>query len=313
MTCQPVGAAFGITEWSAPQRAEGSPSLWYVTDGSPKRTAVIIELMATLSTVKKVRQVLDLFATESPEWGVSDVATRLGMPRSSTHALLSSLADIGLLQWREGGRYTIGWRALELASARRGSMDVRMTVDPILQDLSRGFRETVHLAVLDRFSVLYVDRLLGAHNITVQGMPIGSRIDPHCTGVGKALVAYLPPEQLDEYLVATRRTQHTRRTLTDADELRTEFATIRSRGYALDRGELVADVYCVAAPIRDDLGEVVAALSMSAPVHRFEQNQETYIAAVKAAGVQASRALVLAKEGKMSRPSLPRTVENGTN
>ena len=106
--------------------------------------------MAALQTVQKIGPVLDLFTVERPEWGVSEVAGELGVPRSSAHALLASLVDIGLLQCRARGRYRIGWRVVELNQALQGTVDVKSCAAPILQALSEKLGETTHLAVLER-------------------------------------------------------------------------------------------------------------------------------------------------------------------
>lgn len=248
--------------------------------------------MATLNTLTKVGLVLDLFRPESPDWGVSGVAKELGIPRSSAHALLSSLADIGVLQWREGGRYRVGWRVLELAEVQRGTIDVRAATEPVLQQLARTHGETCHLAVRDRNAVLYLDKVLGTHNITVQGARVGTRLECHCTAVGKVLLAHADESVLTDVLATTELRRHTPRTLTTPETLRAELRAIRTRGLGFDLGEAVEDVYCVAAPIRDDLGHVVAALSMSSPVTRFTKYREAYSASVKASADEISRALV---------------------
>ncbi|HEX7660715.1 MAG TPA: IclR family transcriptional regulator [Pseudonocardiaceae bacterium] len=247
--------------------------------------------MATLNTVAKVGRVLDLFAPEQPEWGVSEVAEALRIPRSSAHALLASLADIGLLQWREGGRYRIGWRTLELAETRRGMIDVRAAAAPVLARLVRTHGETCHLAVRDRMHVLYVDKLLGNHNITVQGARVGTKLDMHCTGVGKVLLAFADPGDVDEYLASIPLPRHTPNTITDKDAFRAELARIRAQGVGFDLGEAVEDVFCVAAPVRDELGQVAAAVSLSAPVNRFTKHREEYLRSVKTAATEISRAV----------------------
>jgi DNA-binding IclR family transcriptional regulator len=246
--------------------------------------------MATLNTLAKVGRVLDLFRAERAEWGVSEVAGELGVPRSSAHALLSSLADVGILQWRDGGRYRVGWRVLELAEVRRGTIDIRAAAAPVLERLVRTHGETCHLGVRDRDQVLYVDKLLGNHNITAQGAPVGARLDLHCTGVGKVLLAHAG--DLARYLGAVPLRRHTPATVTDERAFRAELAEIRSRGAGFDLGEAVEDVFCVAAPVRDELGHVVAALSLSAPVNRFTKNRDRYTRAIRAAAAEVSRAVV---------------------
>lgn len=248
--------------------------------------------MATLNTVEKVGRVLDLFTRESPDWGVSEVAKALDVPRSSAHAVLSSLADIGLLQWRPGGRYRVGWRVLELAEVQRRTLDLRAAARPVLERLVEEHGETVHLGVRDRYHMLYVDKFVGNRNITVQGGQVGARAVPYCTSLGKMIMASAGISELPEYLAFTTLRRFTPSTITDPDALKAELQEISRRGYAYDLGEAVEDVYCVAAPVRDDLGQVIAAVSMSSPKNRFERSRQEYTQAVIAAGHEISRALL---------------------
>lgn len=248
--------------------------------------------MATLNTVAKVGVVLDLFTTRRPDWGVSEVAAEMGVPRSSAHALLASLADIGILQWRSGGRYRVGWRVLELAEVHRRTLDVRAVSEPVLVDLVARFGETCHVAVLDKGYALYVAKALGTHNLRVQGAPVGARLELHCTAVGKVLTAYGDPTLVADYVDQARLTRHTAATIVDRDAFRVELAKVRSEGVGYDQGEAVEDVFCVAAPVRDELGVVVAAVSLSAPVSRFERHWSEYTRWVQHSATQISRALV---------------------
>ncbi|SDB81612.1 DNA-binding transcriptional regulator, IclR family [Raineyella antarctica] len=247
--------------------------------------------MATLNTIDKVGLVLDLFTRERPEWGVSEVAAELKSPRSSVHALLASLAEIGLLRWRPGGRYRVGWRVLELADVHYSSRDLRAVARPVLERLVAEHGETCHLAVAQQRQVMYIDRYVGTHNVTVSGMPVGKRSDPHCTGVGKVLMAHIDAAEMANYLATTPLKRYTPNTITDPEAMTAELARIRARGVGYDLGEAVSDVYCVAAPIRDDLGDVIAAISLSSPVSRFEKKKEAYTRSVKTAADEISRQL----------------------
>ncbi|NIL76976.1 IclR family transcriptional regulator [Rhodococcus sp. Eu-32] len=247
--------------------------------------------MATLQTVQKIGPVLDLFTVERPEWGVSEVANTIDLPRSSAHALLSSLVDIGLLQCRARGRYRIGWRVVELGQALRGTVDVRTCAAPVLDRLVENYGETTHLAVMERNRVLYVDKVLGTHNITVQGARVGTRLDAYCTAVGKVLLAQLHHVELARFLDTTTLRRRTPTTITSAAGLVEALDAVRSAGCAFDLGEAVADVDCVAAPVRDDMGQVVAAISMSVPASRFVANRVEFHRAVVGAANEVTRAL----------------------
>lgn len=259
------------------------------------------ESMSSLSTVRKLGPVLDLFTVDAPEWGVSEVAETLDMPRSSTHALLTSLVDIGLLQCRVRGRYRIGWRVVELSEALRGRLDVRSIAAPVLDNLVAHHGETSHLAVMERMQVLYVDKIMGTHNVTVQGARIGARLDLHCTGVGKLLLAYQGQADIEMFLERQTLPRRTPSTITDPGALLEELQTIRRQGFAVDRGEAVAEIHCTAAPIRDDMGVVIAAVSSSAPKDRYAVRRAEISQAVVAAAAEITRTVSdMAKAGRLT-------------
>lgn len=252
--------------------------------------------MASLQTIQKIGPVLDLFTVQQSEWGVSEVASAIGIPRSSAHALLSSLVETGLLQCRGRGRYRIGWRVVEMNQTLRGTVDVRSCASPVLQALSDKYGETVHLAVMERYRVLYVDKVVGNHVINVAGARVGAQLDAHCSAVGKVLLAYCDPKEIEHSIADKPLRRLTPATITNPAALAQELRTVRSTGCALDAGEAVQEVHCVAAPVRDDMSVVVAAVSMSVPASRFVPAQAEFKRAVMAAGAQITRALTAAAE-----------------
>lgn len=242
-----------------------------------------------LQTVQKIGPVLDLFTIEHPEWGVSEVAEAIGVPRSSSHALLSSLTEVGLLQCRTRGRYRIGWRIVELSETLRGSVDIRSAAAPVLQDLVDRYGETSHLAVMERYKVLYVDKIVGTHMVNVVGARVGALLEPHCNAVGKVLLAYREPEEINRFVTDKPLRRITPSTISDPRALARELAATRKAGCAFDEGEAVAEVDCVAAPVHDDLGAVVAAISVTVPANRFVRTRNELKRAVIAAASEVSR------------------------
>ncbi|TSD97446.1 IclR family transcriptional regulator [Gordonia rubripertincta] len=247
--------------------------------------------MASLQTVQKIGPVLDLFTVARPEWGVSEVADNLGLPRSSAHALLSSLVDIGLLQCRTRGRYRIGWRVVELNQTLQGTVDVRSSAAPVLQALSEKYGETTHLAALERHRVVYLDKVVGHHVINVSGARLGVPMDAHCSAVGKTLLAHCYPDEIARHVTDKPLRRFTASTVTNPVALSVELKSVLRQGCAFDAGETVAEVHCVAAPIRDEMGVVVAAMSLTAPASRFVPAQQEYRRAVIAAAAEVSRSL----------------------
>jgi DNA-binding IclR family transcriptional regulator len=241
-----------------------------------------------LQTVQKIGPVLDLFTAQRPEWGVSEVAAALGLPRSSVHAVLTSLVDTGLLQTRFRGRYRLGWRVVELNQTMRSSVDVRSLALPILQKLVKDHRETAHLAVMENGKVLYLDKVIGTHNLIVRGAHIGTQRDAHSSGVGKILLAGESWTERHPALNQPLR-RFTASTIVDPRQLGAELDKVRKFGVAYDEGETAPEVRCVAAPVKDELGSVIAAVSITVPVTRFPQRLSELTAAVKAAAKEVSQ------------------------
>lgn len=247
--------------------------------------------MAALQTVQKIGPVLDLFTVPRPEWGVSEVAAEIGVPRSSAHALLASLVDIGLLQCRSRGRYRIGWRVVELNQTLQGTVDVRSVAAPVLAALSEKYGETTHLAIMERYRVLYVDKVEGNHVINVTGARIGAHLDAHCSAVGKVLLAHCLPSEIERNVTNKPLRRLTPSTITNPLALTQELRSVLRTGCAFDAGETVSEVHCVAAPIRDDMGVVIAALSITAPATRFAAGQQQFKGAVIQAAAEVSKSL----------------------
>jgi DNA-binding IclR family transcriptional regulator len=248
--------------------------------------------MANLQTIQKIGPILDLFTADSPEWGVREVAAAIGIPRSSAHSVMASLVETGLLQCRARGRYRIGWRVIELSEALRGTIDVRSCAAPHLDRLVQVHGETCHLAVLERGRVLYVDKVVGTHNISVRGAAVGSRLEAHSTAVGKVLLAQLEEAELSRMIDTTPLRRLTPTTVTDPTALRETLRRTRGSGFAVDLGETLSEVYCVAAPVRAELGAVIAALSLSVPATRFRAHRAEFTRVVVDAARAVSRDLV---------------------
>ncbi len=222
-----------------------------------------------LLTVQSVGRVLDAYSAEHPERGVTEIAGLLGVSKSKAHALLASMVEIGLLRRVDGGRYRLGWRALELVRLITETTPFRPPAHAAATALARRYGEIVHVATLDGGRVVYVDRIVGADGVDLPVSAIGSSLPAHCSGVGKALLAHLPAAEIDRVLDDHGLPRLTPGTITDRDALAAELHRIRRDGLSYDREEVVAGLSCVAAPIFDPVGRAVAAISVSAPTARL--------------------------------------------
>lgn len=220
------------------------------------------------SMVERMTLILGAFDGASPWLTLQQIADRTGLPRSTVHRILDSLCR---LRWLDhtGGGYRLGMRSLELGGLAVAHNELREATAPLLHDLHLRTSTTVHLAVLDRLDIVYLDRVAGRHGA---GVPtrVGGRTPAHATAAGKAILAWTDPRQVDSMYRAGTLTVRTPRTLTTLAALQQELVAVRARGgLAYDREESVAGVACVAAPLRGS-GRAVAAISLTGEVKRLD-------------------------------------------
>jgi DNA-binding IclR family transcriptional regulator len=223
-----------------------------------------------LSSVANAIRLTKAFSENEYEMGISALALRLGLAKSTVHRLATTLVEYDFLeQNRETGKYRPGLALFELGTLVRRKMDVMSEAQAEIHSLAEATGETVQLAILDHLSVLYI-RIRESHQAVRLSSGLGSRAPAHCTGVGKAILAYQPQEVVRQVTDAGLK-RYTENTITSAEALVQELATVRARGYAIDDEEMEIGLRCVAAPIRNHTGEVVAAISVSAPVQRMSK------------------------------------------
>ena len=244
----------------------------------------------TLGSVANAARVLRSFTTADREWGVSDLARRLDIAKSTAHRLLATLTDEGLLeQDGQTGRYRLGLAMFDLAAAAQ-SRDLHEASLSPMTELRNRTGETVQVAVLDGREVVYVERLDSPHTLRLF-LEVGRRNWAHCTGCGKALLAFSPPEVVDRALQGWRLPVKTSHTITQVARLRADLSAARRRGYARNLHESEMGVMSVAAPIRDASSRTVAALSVAGPADRLEQRELPFAQATTQAAAVISRRL----------------------
>lgn len=211
-----------------------------------------------------------LFMSNKEPLSLQEISEAIHLSPSTTYRLLATLSSYRFVEKDALNRYSLGLSCLELARAYSESNDIRKVALPELEKLRDEVKETVHLAILNDWEVVYLEKLPGLHAIGLMGSRVGGRAPAYCTGLGKVLLAYSDPQELRAYFLSHPLRAFTNKTITDLKELERELSQIREVGYALDRGEHEAEVRCVAAPIFDINGNAVAALSISGPAGRLE-------------------------------------------
>jgi DNA-binding IclR family transcriptional regulator len=216
----------------------------------------------------KALDLLTAFSFREPRLSLADLAGRTGIPRPTAFRLLTTLEEAGFVA-KQSGEYQLGIKCFILGNIVAAGLDLRSRAQPHLERLRDRTGETVHLAVLDAWQVLYLERLQSPHPIGFMRSRIGATVPAYCTGLGKTLLAFMPEATVESWLAGQRLPAMTRHTITSRRRLLRELRTIRERGYGIDEEEHEVGVRCVAAPITNHTGEVVAAISIAGPADRL--------------------------------------------
>lgn len=239
-----------------------------------------------MRSVRTTFQILDAVAENQPI-GLSELARRLDLPKSTVQRSLATLADLGWIRadGRELTRWTLGERARTLSEKIDDEGRVREAALSILGRLNSDTLETIHLAVLESRTVRLIERVDSKHPLRLV-KPIGSRSPLHASSNGKSMLAHLPEAEIEAYL-STGLTSVTSHTITDAEVLRAELKAIREQGYAVADEELTEGTISVAACIRSaEAARPVASISISGPSVRMRAHRDDYGQKVAQAAVE---------------------------
>jgi len=221
-----------------------------------------------LSSVTSALLVMKAFSAEEAEIGISSLAKRLGLAKSTVHRLAVTLAAEGFLEQNpDNGRYRLGLSLFTLGALARRRMDVSNVSRPLLGVLRDKTQEAATLAILSRTSIMYLHNLESGQAIGIRAY-IGDLKPAFCTAEGRVLLAYSPPAVVAEVLKEAR-VARTSRTVTDADGLQRALDEVRQAGYAIDDEESESGMRCIAAPVRDISGKVIAAVGLAGPTQRL--------------------------------------------
>jgi DNA-binding IclR family transcriptional regulator len=225
---------------------------------------------ARLSSVANSIRLLTSFSGEEDELGITTLAGRLRLAKSTVHRLAATLASAGFLEQNaETGKYRLGVALFELGALVRRRMDVANEARPKLRELLERTGETVQLGIVDHYSVLYVYEMESPRAIRMAAA-VGGRAPLHCTAVGKVLLAFQPADYVKQAL-ERGLTGYTPKTVTRRDALLQMLDEVRLREHAVDDEESEGGLRAIAAPVRNQTGAVIAALGVAAPVQRMSK------------------------------------------
>ncbi|MEW6622321.1 MAG: IclR family transcriptional regulator [Bacillota bacterium] len=230
-----------------------------------------------VQSVDRAISILDQLEKSSVPLGVTEISKRLDLHKSTVFGLLSTLENRGFVsQCQESGKYKLGLRLFELGRRVQENMDLRAQVNPYLKSLVERFQETAHLVVKNNNDVVYIDKVDGPQAIRMYSQ-IGRSTPIHCTGVGKALLAFLPESEQEKILESIELHPFTHKTITDKDVLKKELSEIKKRGYSIDDEEIEIGLRCIGVPILDHNGIAVASISIAGPTTRMTNEKVNMI------------------------------------
>lgn len=231
------------------------------------------DISGQVRSVAKALMIIDMLSYAPEGMPLGEIARKIGAPKSTIHGLLSTLCEYGFVEQSSiDGCYKLGVHLFELGMAVADNWDVRKIAAPYIERLLGEMQETIHLVILDNGEVLYIDKRESNQSLRIVSK-IGARLPAHCTGVGKVLLAYMPPAEVKTIIERKGLSKYTRNTITDPYLLEKELQKIRHQGYAIDNEEIMDGLRCVAAPIRDHKGDVCAAISISGPAVRLDEDR----------------------------------------
>ncbi len=241
-----------------PRAGTSYPDTWRIPDLSEPRYSQSLE---------RGLAILECFTPETPVLGIADIATQLGMSRSTTHRYVTTLLALGYLTQGARRKYRLGLRVTALGMSALNETSLREHAHADLAELAQRAGYTATIAVLDDDEVLYVDRLQGFRRrqpVPGPAVKAGLRSPAYCTALGKILLAHLPEHELREILLRLDLKRQGPNTIVSKNTLRDELTQVLEEGLAIEDQELAEGRIAIAAPVFDEAGEITAAIDLTA-------------------------------------------------
>ena len=212
--------------------------------------------------------VIQAFTQQSPQMTISQLSIKTGLSRAAVRRCLYTLTKLGFAGAEDGSRYSLRPRMLTLSHTYTTSNTLAAAAQPILERMSASLRESFSVATLDGEDIVYIARTQ-VNRVMAVDLHIGSRLPAYCTSMGRILLAYLPAEQLEQYLTKVDLIPHTTRTITSLEKLRLALRNVRRNGYAICDQEYEVGLRSIAVPVYSSSGRVVATLNLSGNAPRL--------------------------------------------
>lgn len=239
-----------------------------------EKEGVVMQKRSNLvQSVIRALEILELLDVEK-ELGISEISDMLGLEKSTVHRLISTLKHKGyVMQNSSNYKYSNSFKLFEMGNNVVERLGLRRQAQPYMEELAEKSHETVNLAIMDGKDIIYIDKIESPETIKVD-LNVGKRLPSYCTGLGKAMLAFMPEGKVVDLLREETLIPYTKNTITDMEALINELRKIREQGYSIDNEEYVEGLVCVASPIRNYRGEAVAAMSIALPKYRIDEGKK---------------------------------------
>lgn len=229
-----------------------------------------------IQSVKRATDIISLFSSSQPSLGITQIAASLKLNKATAWGIVTTLEHQGFLQQDpETLKYRIGSKLFELGMVYMGNLEINAKSSRLVQGLANRTGLIARVGIWDNGSILITLVALpkSEDNLSHQ---LGPRVPAYCSGIGKAVLPYLDPEDIESYLGRFELVRHTPTSITTSDKLRQELDETRGRGYAICREEMIPGVFALGAPVFGRSRRVVGGISLSdAPAHLLKKNKES--------------------------------------
>lgn len=245
----------------------------------------------TIQSIDRAFEIMETLSMEARGMSIKELSERLTLNKSTVHRILATLIAWGYVEKNaEDKRYKLGPKIINLGSVYLNNIELKTEALPYLHNLKERTGQVVHLAIIENGDVVYLDKIDIVSNIRMYSK-IGKRAMCHNTGLGKAMMAFMPEREVDKILKEKGMPKVMERTITDPKALKDQLNVIRQRGWAIDDEENELGIRCAAAPVFDYTGNVIAAISSTGPLdlYTYEFLDEKIADLVKEAAYQISK------------------------
>lgn len=231
-----------------------------------------------IQVIDRVFDILELLSQKEDGMGVTEIGRCLDLNKTTVHRIVNGILKRGYVEKTERGQYRLGLKFIALCSHRLNSIELTTEARPYLLALTNLYGQRTHLAILDGNEAVYIDKVEIERNLRMYS-EIGRRVPVYCSALGKCLMFDKSAAEITAVLESSPYVKRTEKTKNDTDELLWEITQSARRGWSIDNEENEEGICCIAAPVRDYSGKIIAAISLSGPVSVVSQEKIEEIAA----------------------------------